>query len=213
MFRSSGTYDVSKFTIVCIVMVGRTNHYPSNYLGVTSRVLSYIIKYDIFEVNMGATIGKNLDNGMTSITFDSTGRTVQFTKEESIDFDERMKIIRMEGKLQTKSTPLVDNPFSLYMDAPNLTVEDIERAIIVSHNVKKVINDLVSSISELEITSEYDELLFEAAQKIIYFYNEKVGLSDTASREAVVDYFEDRICVYFDAVDWEPMKQQLWQML
>ena len=162
---------------------------------------------------MGATIGKNLDNGMTSITFDSTGRTVQFTKEESIDFDERMKIIRMEGKLQTKSTPLVDNPFSLYMDAPNLTVEDIERAIIVSHNVKKVINDLVSSISELEITSEYDELLFEAAQKIIYFYNEKVGLSDTASREAVVDYFEDRICVYFDAVDWEPMKQQLWQML
>jgi len=52
---------------------------------------------------MGATIGKNLDTGMTSITFDSTRRTVQFTPEESDDFDQRMMIVKMEGKCSKES--------------------------------------------------------------------------------------------------------------
>lgn len=48
---------------------------------------------------MSATLGKDLDTGMSTIKFDSTGRTVQFTPEESIDFDEKLRLIRAEGKL------------------------------------------------------------------------------------------------------------------
>jgi hypothetical protein len=52
---------------------------------------------------MSATIGKDLDTGMTTITFDSTGRMVQFTKGESDDFDLRMLIIKAEGGLAKES--------------------------------------------------------------------------------------------------------------
>lgn len=48
---------------------------------------------------MSATIGKNADTGMSTIKFDSTGRTVQFTPEESVDFDDKLRLIRAEGKL------------------------------------------------------------------------------------------------------------------
>jgi hypothetical protein len=55
---------------------------------------------------MSVTIGTNLDTGMTSITFNSTGRTVQFTPEESEDFKEKIQAIKIEGNLHKESIGL-----------------------------------------------------------------------------------------------------------
>jgi len=52
---------------------------------------------------MSATIGKDLNTGMSTIKFDSTGRTVQFTPEESRDFTDKLRYIKAEGKIDKQS--------------------------------------------------------------------------------------------------------------
>ena len=48
---------------------------------------------------MSATFGTNADTGMSSLKFNSTGRTVEFTPKESDDFAEFLQGIKMQGKL------------------------------------------------------------------------------------------------------------------
>lgn len=202
---------------------------------------------------MSATIGKDLETGMTTITFDSTGRMVQFTKGESDDFDLRMLIVKAESKLSKESigskavyalqqlgeaieggdpetiaalwlanSKIVDagvlnniieeiqydNPFSLfYINDKTADKEDVQRALVVSTKVKDTIDTLAKAISDLEMTSEYVNLLPFAAQDIRTFYDSYVGLADTVSREKMADYFEGLLEKIFDAVDYTQMRQ------
>ena len=189
---------------------------------------------------MSATIGKDLNTGMTTITFDSTGRMVQFTKGESDDFDLRMLIVKAEGGLakesigqkalialqrlgeavvkgdpeEIASTWLGDgskivseaiingmvticskpeNPFRLYLSSDTL-----DMVVAVTETVKIIIDELTQNIIDLEMTSEYDNLLPLAADRIKTLYNKEVGLSDTASREAMGEYFKDKFSDVFD---------------
>lgn len=48
---------------------------------------------------MSATYGTNSDTCMSSLKFNSTGRTVEFTVEESEDFEKFLLGIKMQGKL------------------------------------------------------------------------------------------------------------------
>ena len=79
--------------------------------------------------------------------------------------------------------------------------------------VKQYIDNLAQEIIELEVTSEYDGLLLPTVTAIRKFYNRGVGLSDTASREAMANYFEEQLAETFDAVDYTQMRQDFWEML
>ncbi len=209
---------------------------------------------------MSATIGTNLDTGMTTITFDSTGRMVQFTKPESDDFKLRMLIIKAEGKIAQESIGSkavyalqqlgeaiedgelgsilaiwhsigsgvvkdgvlnnviekidYDNPFSLYHINDNTADNiDLRRALVVSNKVKEIIDNLVQAIILLEITSEYGNLLPQAIEDIRVYYDQKVGLADTGSREAMADYFEGLLEPIFDAVDYTRMRKDFFSLL
>jgi hypothetical protein len=189
---------------------------------------------------MSATIGKDSNTGMTTITFDSTGRMVQFTKGESDDFDLRMLIVKAEGGLakesigqkalialqrlgeaivkgdpeEIASTWLGDgskivseaiingmvticskpeNPFSLFLSSDTL-----DMVVDITEVVTAIIDELAQNIIDLEMTSEYDNLLPLAADRIKSLYHTGVGLSDTASREAMGEYFKDKFSEVFD---------------
>lgn len=129
---------------------------------------------------MGATFGKNLDTGMSHIKFDSTGRTVEFTEEESNDFDVFLRRMRAEFKMLDPGFREKDNIFKLYTGL----------AKTITETVKKIVDELVKDISALEITSYYDQRIHSAAERIKVLYNRGAGLSDTASREAVAEYLE-----------------------
>jgi hypothetical protein len=209
---------------------------------------------------MSAIIGTDLETGMTTITFDSTGRMVQFTKGESDDFRLRMLIIKAEGTISKESIgsqavyalqqlgeaiasgdhELVstlwteigenvvadgvanniiqkihyDNPLSLYHINDNNSDDiDLRRALVVSKKVKEAIVSLVNAISDLEITGDYNNLLPFTADKIKVYYDQKVGLSDTASREKMAAYFEGLLKDIFDADDCTQMRQDFFMHL
>jgi hypothetical protein len=144
---------------------------------------------------LGVTFGKNLDTNMSSLKFDSTGRTVEFTPEESADFDTFLKGIKTMGKIEQEDKQEPDNPFRLFMD-------DYRRdtAMAVNIAVRLLIDELVQNISDLEVTSEYDNLLPDVA-------------SDTSSREAMAEYFEGLLEPIFDAVDYTQMRQDFFMHL
>lgn len=150
---------------------------------------------------MSLTYGSDSNTNMSTLKFDSTGRTVQFTPEESRDFTNFLLKMKAEGKIKQESNK-PDNPFHLYMS-------DYRRdtAIAVTIAVKLIINELVQDIVDLEMTSEYGELLPDAAYGIRQFYNTSVGLSDTASREAMGEYFQEQLMESFDPVDHIQMMQ------
>lgn len=147
---------------------------------------------------MGATFGKNLDTGMSHIKFGSTGRTVEFTPEESVDFEAFLKGVEVTGRMKEQVQKELDNPFHLFKT---------DVAIGVTIAVKLIISELAQDIIDLEITSEYPNLLVKAADRIKRFYNTKVGLSDTASREAMGVYLQTKLVKVFDAVDHIQMMQ------
>lgn len=210
-------------------------------------------------MSTGVTIGKNLSTGMTTITFDSTGRMVQFTPEESKDFYNRMELFKIEGKLSKNSIAsrsivllqkisnlfgiedmdgvmdilemdstksllkdaianhlieeikeeikedkdkkdmnVIDNPFSLYMDSDNITRNDLIRAINTSNAVKEILSIAISDISELVLSFKDDDKNLEAIYKIASsqirnYYEQKVGLSDTSSRESIGIYIQKKL--------------------
>lgn len=132
---------------------------------------------------MGATFGKDLDTGMSHIKFGSTGRTVEFTPEESVDFEHFLKGIEIIGRIKS------DNPFHLFQN-------DVSIGVTIA--IKLIIDELAQNIIDLEMTSEYDNLLPGAADRIKRFYNTKVGLSDTASREAMGAYLQLKLTKALD---------------
>jgi len=48
---------------------------------------------------MSVSIGKNMDTGIVSLRFDSTGRAVELMPEEGINLDNKMRMVRAEGRL------------------------------------------------------------------------------------------------------------------
>lgn len=52
---------------------------------------------------MPMTIGKNLDTNTNSLTFSSTGRIIKLTVEESEEFMDRMRIIKMQYKFELEA--------------------------------------------------------------------------------------------------------------
>ena len=151
---------------------------------------------------MGATFGKDLDTGMSNIKFGSTGRTVEFTPEESADFEIFLRGVEATGRMKQQDSKEPYNPFHLLLtDSKRNTV------ITVTAAVRVIIDQLAQNIIDLEITSEYDNLLPTAAYDIKNFYNTNVGLSDTASREAMGVYLQSKLVKVFDAVDHIPMMQ------
>jgi hypothetical protein len=209
---------------------------------------------------MYVTMGTDADTGMTSLTFDGSGRTVQLTPNESVDFEYFLRGIKATGKMTQESIGSkavhalqllgeaieegdpetisalwlgsgekiveagilnnviekiqFENPFSLYyINDPDADKEDMRKALVVSKQVKKIIDDLAKAIIELEITCVYNNLLPQAADDIKAFRDTKVGLFDTASREAMVDYFEGLLEPIFDAVDYTEMRQDFYNHL
>jgi len=107
-----------------------------------------------------------------------------------------------------------ENPFALYHINNNEAHDvDVRRALVVSNKVKIILDNLAQAIIDLEITSEYDNLLPDAADAIKAYYDQKIGLSDTASREAMVGYFEGLLEPTFDAVDYTQMRQDFYEHL
>jgi len=96
-----------------------------------------------------------------------------------------------------------DNPFKLFHG----------KAERITLTIKELINNLARDIIDLEVTSEYDNLLPAVADKIKIFYSRGVGLSDTASREAMADYLEEKLAMAFDAVDYTQMRQDFYMHL
>lgn len=151
---------------------------------------------------MTVTIGKNLDNGMIALTFDSTGRIVRLSRDETVDFEQRMQFIKMEGKLvaQSESREVVvspDNPFSLYMN-PNITRNKLIRAMNVSNAVKEIIDTLIGDVLNLICTghdnpNNLHSLMEKSADNIKGYHGQKVGLSDTVSREAISVYIKNKL--------------------
>jgi hypothetical protein len=208
---------------------------------------------------MSATIGKNSDTGMMTLTFESTGRTSQFTKEETIDLEQRLHMIKMEGRMSKEAIgskavyalqqlgeaiedgdPEVisaiwlgtgqkiveagvlnniiqevkpDNPFSLWMDAPNLTKEDIKRAITVSNKVKEILDRLVEAVDAVKNTDEIPPLLDVASDEMRVFNSQRVGLSDTEARECVANYFKKRLVDIAAAGDAQLISDELFHRL
>lgn len=216
---------------------------------------------------MSATIGTDADTGMTTIKFDSTGRTVQFTKGESDDFRLRMEIIKTQGKLSKESIgsqsifvlqelgealeeenmDLVrsiwkqlgekvvekgilnnmiekieyENPFSLYFINNELASKEyLREALKVSEKVKEIIDSLAHGLIVLEIPANYknkklvqQEQLVQAADGIKAYYDLKTGLSDTSSREAVIDYLGGLLEPTFDNATTRQLMQDLFYNL
>ena len=140
---------------------------------------------------MGATFGKDLDTGMSHIKFGSTGRTVEFTPEESVDFEHFLKGIEVIGRIKS------DNPFHLFQN-------DVSIGVTIA--IKLIIDELAQNIIDLELTSEYENLLPAAAGRIKMFYKTKVGLSDTTSREAMGEYFKNKLIPSFDEDEVEHLE-------
>ena len=192
---------------------------------------------------MSATIGKDVETGMTTITFDSTGRMVRLSKGESDDFELRMLIIKAEGSLAKESigskavyalqqlgeaivegdpeliasiwlgtgekivaagllnniieTMPLDNPFHLYHINDNKSSgEDVKNARIVSSAVKKLLDEMTVELLATISSGKYkdfgtaDKIIAPYIERIKRWYNNKVGLSDTRSREAMLEYMK-----------------------
>lgn len=151
---------------------------------------------------MGVIYSTNTDTRISSITFSSTGRTAEFTEDESREFKLFLLRIKAEGKLQHQSDKF-DNPFRLFTYSDSLRA----MSITVTGAVQVIIGELAQNIIDLEITSEYDNLLPLAADRIKSLYSTEVGLSDTSSREAMGEYLQEKLMEAFDAVDHIPMMQ------
>jgi len=192
---------------------------------------------------MSVTFGKNIDTGMTTLKFDSTDRTVEFTPTESNDFDIFLETIKTQGKVLKQSIgskavyalqqlgaaveegdpeiiastwlsnrKIVDqavlnniiekieyeNPFCLYfINDDNADIEKRQKALVISMKIKKILDDLVENMSEMEITSEYEVCFIMASSDIKAFYDDGVGVSDTVLREAIHDYLRDKLAFIF----------------
>ena len=83
-----------------------------------------------------------------------------------------------------------------------------DTAIGITAAVRVIIDELAQNILDLEITCEYDNLLPLAADRIKALYPTGVGLSDTAAREAMGEYFRDRL---LEALDIDEHLQMMMQ--
>jgi len=209
---------------------------------------------------MNATYGTNLDTGMSTITFDSTGRMVQFAPTESVDFDKFLRGIKMQGKICQDSIAhdgLIElqklgkaieegdpntiselwvfhakkvldkailngmiikeetpNPFHLYYINDNqVDEEDVKMALKVSKTIEVHLDNLANQIIELDDTAEYGKLLPSIVLEIKRLYHLGVGLSDTASREAMASYIEGRLLNHFEPHNYSQMSQALYELL
>jgi len=213
---------------------------------------------------MGATYGTSLDTKMSTITFDSTGRAVQFTVEESGDFETFLRGIKMQGKICKESIAhdaLVElqklgkaieggdpntiadlwlfhakrvldkavlnnmipkeetlNPFALYFinDSPfddEYDVEKVKTALNVSKVVKDYLDELAGMLIAYDGPKSLEELMTPTAAAIRVFYDSDVGLSDTASRDSVIEYLDKFLAEKLHEKYREDIRQELCNLL
>lgn len=201
---------------------------------------------------MSVTHGKNSDTGMSSLKFDSTGRTVEFTPEESKDFETFLRGIKMQGQMSKESiasrgvyalkdlgdaiangdldiinfiwnktgSPIIreallngmveevpiDNPFDLfYINDKDASKANKRKAILVSKTVKTILDNMIDALVNAVIYAQFkkddtccDGIINPFVQNIKNRYGDKVGLSDTASKEAILEYLKKKLSALGD---------------
>jgi hypothetical protein len=162
---------------------------------------------------MSVTIGKNLDTGMTTLKFDSTGRTVELMPSESEDFEKKLKLLKIEWKIQKESIHNIiaadrnsSNPLCLFIDTNSIDINNIEPeifniAIEVSKSIKNIFDEMVSEILKIFAAQEYNQFLNykvstsimisisdDAIKKIRALYVSNSGINDILSKDVMRRY-------------------------